>query len=1487
MTIAEQDIIVHHVVGTATDYAVPFAYWGEQDLKVWHIPTGGLPVLLAVGTDYDLDRPALSHGGGVVRLRAPLPAGQLVIRRETRIIQGFSAPPNARGFEHALDRMAMVLQEQRRDLSEGLSRTLRTPEPVPELPAAAVRAGRVLGFDGFGQPTIGPRWDEIGGAGSGPSGGAPLTSLTVAMHADWQPIYGAEGPDQLDALFRVFDEQRRSFPEIRDADVLGDSVHRAGSGSGEIEFFRSKGLPEGATDQPGDAYPWGLTVVFNGYMERTGIGFGHLGVLRGNHCIDGRWVEYNPLAAGFAHHEAMFGPGCFYRRRGNMVWIYVGQEAGGVGGQVSDTTIEWLDEEISRMDGCHIHFWTHHPILGCSPTPPDYVLGPVTPITAAHVAEITAGGEPEIVVGEYWDPSEISTQLFLGDAETGVFLEHEVDFEYVPYIEAPEDAPEEIGDGGSYDPPEGEIGPSAYYKIRILRGWSRRPLVVGDSIQIRTIPVPMKTMDAWTSHLLLGTEAEPGLLRRHADKIRVSAYGHTGDLANPTHRIWLIEPNTGIPMFNNNMALNGRVEFGHARGGELFQADNPLVYTIAHYDALARRATFRRWNSTAQTLPDGSFEGAWLKETHPHLDCDLTVDYPHHVDLGGGEIFDSRRDMSQQLKARQILVQRDISEAAPRRTLTGEPDADGFRQTQPGVGGPQAVFVADLGDRAGRDSQIEDAVEFVFKTPTGRSPGRGFYYRRNASRKTLVLGVGRSRGSEHLAKGRLYVAGERADGLWRNVLSVNVETGLVSAPEGVEGPLHIRHRPAATGGLLAPPQIVGSITMEEGGRDLVEGEERWWVWRTQPGPDAGPGGAVPVALWGWASRRISGADEDLREEPSMIISWEGNGVMSPVWRLDMSARAMEFSVPLVFATPEAAAATLEALGGASYADIALYAAATGAEAYATEAARAAASPGAPTRAYVIETGRSWFWDGSAWSGTPDLHGDERAARIAADAAQAAGLAAEALIRAAADSAQTAAQEAQAAALEAEARTRRALIDGRDLGEYAFALADDDDRTPLGVLDDGSVVIPGRAILPGATIEQADDPRILFGIGDDADNLALEILRRGGVGLAGALEVEAVENPLFDLALVDDGGRIGWMTKGAPVAVPTPAPENYPAVERARSGLWIPGPRHSPKWRAARSGVLQRQGRARVLLLGDSNTGGTGAGARALSYGAAMTRALPPHLRATTDGHFGGHYRSAGYSPRLTLGSGWGVTATGSTEAICGVMFTNSTSNSSLGYAPKHPYRVVDLWALAETASEIIVSVGGTETPLSLAPGGLRRLSVSVEAAGLHPLEIRRVSGSPVIAGFDCHDGEPGVSVVICGRGSWRATDAAERASQIEIIAPDLTLIQYGLNDFNLGNPPEAFAASLRTLAEAALSVGSAALVAPFTPDDRARAYPWSAYAEAIGALAESMSLPLLDLSVIYGPHAEAVAAGLVNDGLHPSALGYGLAGEAAARLLIP
>lgn len=176
MSLHDQQSIVVHVVSAATDYAVPYAYWSEQDLEVWFSSEEDDRRLLALGSDYDLVTPMLSHEGGVVRLRAPLAAGLLILRRETRIIQGFSAPPNARGFEHALDRLAMVLQEQRRNLAEEaaairaelataaaslraemqalFSRTLRTPEPIPELPPAADRVSKSLTFDAAGRPRL-------------------------------------------------------------------------------------------------------------------------------------------------------------------------------------------------------------------------------------------------------------------------------------------------------------------------------------------------------------------------------------------------------------------------------------------------------------------------------------------------------------------------------------------------------------------------------------------------------------------------------------------------------------------------------------------------------------------------------------------------------------------------------------------------------------------------------------------------------------------------------------------------------------------------------------------------------------------------------------------------------------------------------------------------------------------------------------------------------------------------------------------------------------------------------------------------------------------------------------------------------------------------------------------------------------------------------------------------------------------------------------
>lgn len=175
MTITTTDSVQTHRANGESFFPIAFPYASAADIRATVTTPDGLSSEL-----HFIVTPAGDLPVGVL-FSAPPPLGsQVRIWRETSPLQqqawkeGVEYP--ARVHEAAHDRRAMVDIDLRRDLQKGLSslradhaaalaalraemldlfsRTLRTPEGVPELPAARERVCRALTFDAAGRPRL-------------------------------------------------------------------------------------------------------------------------------------------------------------------------------------------------------------------------------------------------------------------------------------------------------------------------------------------------------------------------------------------------------------------------------------------------------------------------------------------------------------------------------------------------------------------------------------------------------------------------------------------------------------------------------------------------------------------------------------------------------------------------------------------------------------------------------------------------------------------------------------------------------------------------------------------------------------------------------------------------------------------------------------------------------------------------------------------------------------------------------------------------------------------------------------------------------------------------------------------------------------------------------------------------------------------------------------------------------------------------------------
>lgn len=190
MTITTTDVRVTYTGdGTSTDFAVPFPFYGADEIAVYQTTGAGVQTTLLRGSDY-----TITGGNGglgtVVMTAAPTAGYAISILRSTVATQqvAFAAagPFPGSSFERALDRLAAIAQENQ----AGLLRTLRVPAGEAAgaalLPAAVDRANKFLVFDASGQPAASALSD-----GSVPVSAAMTPVLNAATIAAARLLIGS------------------------------------------------------------------------------------------------------------------------------------------------------------------------------------------------------------------------------------------------------------------------------------------------------------------------------------------------------------------------------------------------------------------------------------------------------------------------------------------------------------------------------------------------------------------------------------------------------------------------------------------------------------------------------------------------------------------------------------------------------------------------------------------------------------------------------------------------------------------------------------------------------------------------------------------------------------------------------------------------------------------------------------------------------------------------------------------------------------------------------------------------------------------------------------------------------------------------------------------------------------------------------------------------------------------------------------------------
>lgn len=333
------------------------------------------------------------------------------------------------------------------------------------------------------------------------------------------------------------------------------------------------------------------------------------------------------------------------------------------------------------------------------------------------------------------------------------------------------------------------------------------------------------------------------------------------------------------------------------------------------------------------------------------------------------------------------------------------------------------------------------------------------------------------------------------------------------------------------------------------------------------------------------------------------------------------------------------------------------------------------------------------------------------------------------------------------------------------------------------------------------------------------------------------------------------------------------------------------PAQLPAWQRALARVRDNTADARMLWLGDSQTAGIGC----TNYATNPSLGAPPTRSAGVLQSLGvpasiGLCCPANGSTLWTLGSGWAAQTFGFGLLAC---FNSNASAFTLTFAdPRTTADTFDIYCMtgAGLGTVSAVATGGSTGTLNTGIGGtgISKFTVTAAAAGTGNSVVITPTLNPCyIVGV-----EPRLSTtrkVLVGNAGIGTCSTGQHVAlpvtwgsipAIQAYAPDLTIIQLGVNDRLQGINIPTYQSNLRLLITAAQVSGDVLLTSSMPSGTAVANVNEAGYNNVLAGF----GLPYFDYYSRCGSYASYTARGMSFDGLHPGELGYW---DWAASLVAP
>jgi lysophospholipase L1-like esterase len=337
------------------------------------------------------------------------------------------------------------------------------------------------------------------------------------------------------------------------------------------------------------------------------------------------------------------------------------------------------------------------------------------------------------------------------------------------------------------------------------------------------------------------------------------------------------------------------------------------------------------------------------------------------------------------------------------------------------------------------------------------------------------------------------------------------------------------------------------------------------------------------------------------------------------------------------------------------------------------------------------------------------------------------------------------------------------------------------------------------------------------------------------------------------------------------------------------------------WNAAKARVAANGGNAKILCLGDSTTRGYGATGGPQAYPAQLAGFLTTigSVNSNYSSWYGGDQGTAFIEDsRVVVGSGW---TAGTAISIGGKMMTASSATASLSFTPNTSIDTFTFYHQANTGNGTLsyqVDSGAVTNLNDNGTAAAPKVTISGLTAGTHTIKFNWVSGGSVfVIGVESwNSAVSSVDVINAGWGgsttaSWLAstTNPWDLINMFAPIAPDLILLDMGINDWSTGVPVGTYTTQMQTILNAAIASGAdVVIVTPIpqivsiTPQNTQQSF-----VNAMITLGSTNTLLVINEFIQVGTWVAGNALGLYFDGTHPNDPGYARFAKSVESALAP